>query len=127
MKKNLFTLFVMLSFSLIVSAQNDLAPDQNPNYAISRDKYMRLSDSVNRWHSTTLQNTYHAIDWVADRAKAREDRRDFRQQLRLERARWNGYDYRSDGYYNSYYNNNNYYSPYNNYPYNRRQMYYRWR
>lgn len=126
MKKVLLSLVTMLSLFSIVKGQTELAPDQNPNYQISRAKYMQVSDSLNKWHSTTLQNTYHAIDWVADRQQAKEDRREFRQQLRMERARWSGYSYRNDGYYSPYYNNNNYYSPYNSYPYNQRRLYHRW-
>ncbi|HTD93507.1 MAG TPA: hypothetical protein VK644_06840 [Chitinophagaceae bacterium] len=91
-----------------------LAPDQNPNFTVSRDKYMQLADSLTRWESTTTQETYKAIDWLADRREARMDRREFRQQLRLERARW-GTDY-----YDSYYNNYPVYrNPWNSYrPYN---------
>jgi len=87
----------------IAHAQTGLAPDQNPSYAISRAKYMQIADSLNEWHSTTQQNIYKAIDWLADRKEARADRREFRRQLRMERARWD-YDY-NDGYYHRNYNN----------------------
>lgn len=90
-----------------------LAPNQNPNYAVSRDKYMRLADSLTRWHSTTLQDTYAAPDWYEQKLQRREDRRDFRRQLRLERARY----YRS---YSDYYG----YQPYR-YDGHRYQRYYR--
>lgn len=93
-------------------AQTKLAPDQNPNFAASRDKYMKMADSLNEWHSTTFQDTYKAIDWLADRKEARVDRREFRRQLRTERVRFNSsYDnyypyYRNNwGSYNNYYNN----------------------
>lgn len=121
MKKMLLPVLSLLLVSVMANAQTELAPDQNPNYVVSRDKYMQMADSLNQWHSTTLQNTYQAIDFMADKERARNDRREFRQQLRLERARWNNYNYRSDGYFNSpydYSNNNSYYSPYgNNRPY----------
>jgi hypothetical protein len=65
-----------------------LAPNQNPNYAASREKYMRLSDSLTRLHSTTLQDTYSAPDWYEQKMQRREDRRNFHRQLRLERARY---------------------------------------
>jgi len=122
MKAQFLTLLTLLLGSVLVNAQTELAPDQNPNYAISRDKYMKMADSLTQWHSTTLQNTYQAIDWLADRERARKNRIDFRRQLRLERARWNGYNYRNDGYYDPYnsYNNNSYYNPYNNYNRNNR-------
>ena len=102
------------------NAQAGLAPDQNPNYAVSRSKYMQIADSLNEWHSTTQHNIYKAIDWLADRKEARADRREFRRQLRMERAR-RDYDYYNDGYYsNNYYhrNYNNHYR-YNNYRRNR--------
>lgn len=97
-------------------SQTTLSPDQNPNFAVSRDKYMKIADSLNAWHSTTLQENYKAIDWLEDRREARADRREFRRQLRMERARWDN-DYYYDNYnsypYNNYrrgYYNNNYYN-----------------
>jgi hypothetical protein len=117
MKKMLLPVLSLLLSSVMANAQTELAPDQNPNYAVSRDKYMQMADSLNQWHSTTLQNTYQAIDFMADKERARNERTKPRQQLRLERARWNNYNYRNDGYFNSpydYRNNNSYYSPYGN-------------
>ncbi|MBL0152267.1 MAG: hypothetical protein IPP93_01795 [Chitinophagaceae bacterium] len=116
MKKNLLLLVVALFSVAAGNAQNGLLPDQNPNFAVSRDKYMQLADSVNQWHSTTLQNTYEANDWMAKREKNRQ----FRQQLRLERARWDGYNYRNDGYYSYPYRYRNDYYNYYNQPRSRR-------
>jgi hypothetical protein len=121
MKKRLLPFLLMLAISGIVNAQLELAADQNPNFAVSRDKYMKMADSLNQWHSTTFQNTYRAIDWRSDKEKARDDRREFRQQLRLERARWSGYDYRNEGYYNPYYSSRSQYN-YSTY----RNQNYRW-
>ena len=124
MKTYILPLLLVLLTAGNANAQTELAPDQNPNYTISRDKYMKMADSLTRWHSTTLQNTYEAIDFMADREKIRNDRREFRQQLRMERARWYNYNYRNDGYFNPSYNypNNNYYNSYrNNYRNNRWQ------
>ena len=123
MKKNLLHLFstaVVLFCSHTSTAQTDPAPNQNPNYAVSRAKYMQIADSLNEWHSTTQQNIYKAIDWLADRKEARADRREFRRQLRLERARWD-YDYYNDGYYPNNYYHRNYNNRYrsNNYRRNR--------
>jgi len=122
MKKSLLSAFMLLTgFFLSVSGKSQLALvlDQNPNFAISRDKYMKMADSLNAWHSTTLQENYKAIDWLADRKEARADRREFRQQLRLERARWgNDYYYDNYDYYPSYRNRGEYYN--NNYYYNNR-------
>ena len=120
MKKNLLFLAVTITAcfcSYIVTAQTNLAPDQNPNYAVSRAKYMQIADSLNEWHSTTQQENYKAIDWLADRREARADRREFRRQLRMERARWSDYGYYNDGYYlpdNFYHRNHNNYYRYNN-------------
>jgi hypothetical protein len=125
MKKNLLFIVVTaaVSFcSFTVTAQTNLAPDQNPDYAISRARYMQLADSLNEWHSTTQQENYKAIDWLADRREARADRREFRRQIRMERARWGGYDSYNDGFYypnNYYYRKNNNYYRYNNWRRNR--------
>lgn len=88
-------------------AQTQLEPDQNPSFAVSRDKYMKIADSLNGWHSTTIQDRYRAIDWLADRKEARTGRRDFRRQLQLERARYSGYRHHPSYYYprSSYYYN----------------------
>ncbi len=82
----IFTFLLFSGYSLL--AQENLAPEQNPNYEQSRSKYMGLADSLLREHGTTLQNTYKAIDFMADRAEARAERRSWRRNLRMERARW---------------------------------------
>lgn len=120
MKKYILTsaLSVLGIFQICISsAQESLAPDQNPQFAASRDKYLKISDSVNQWHGTTFQETYKAFDWYDQKMERRNDRRQFRRELRMERAR-NSY------YYSPYNNRRNYYSPYynnyNNYNYNNR-------
>ena len=118
MKKSIHLFFFLIIAVIGATAQTGLAPDQNPNYMVSRDKYMKLADSVNAYHSTTVQDTYDAIEWVDDRREAREQRRAFRRELRLERARYGGYYYNDyDDYYSPYYYNN--YNSYNNYRYYR--------
>jgi hypothetical protein len=116
MKRSIHVFFFLLVAATGASAQTGLAADQNPNYMVSRDKYMQLADSVNAYHSTTVQDTYNAIEWIEDRREAREQRREFRRQIRMERARYGGYYY--DDYYTPYYYNN-YNSWNNNYRYNR--------
>ena len=111
MKKYLLILS-LVAFIHTINAQEPLVPNQNPNYAISRAKYMNMSDSITAWQGTTTQDTYKAIDWMADRIEARQNRREFRRDLRMERARWSGYDY-NDNYRGRYFNN--YYYPYDNY------------
>jgi len=107
---------ILLSFNF-VNAQQAGPTDQNPRYEISRQKYMNMADSVNSWHSTTYQDTYRAIDYLADKREARLQRQAFRRELRLERAR-NGYGWYDDyayyssngyGYRNNYYRNTSYY------------------
>ena len=114
MKKVLLSLVIMAAVSYTAVAQTDLAADQNPNYERSLVKYLSMSDSLNKWHSTTQHEMYKAIDWLADRKEARADRREFRRQLRLERAQWG---YQNDYPYNRYYNGN--YNRYRYYPYRR--------
>src|SRR5687767_7841290 len=93
----------LLATSLIVvsaftgTAQNSLAPDQNPNYMVSQARYMKMADSINSWHGTTPQETYKAIDYLEDKRELRATRKAWRRELRMERAR-------SGNWYNGYYN-----------------------
>lgn len=95
MKKIIISLFIF-GFIKTVSAQ-DLAPNQNPNFKTSLEKYLKVNDSLQEFMNTTVQQTYSAPDWYEQRMKRREDRRNFRRQLRLTNAqnrifrnRWNG-------------------------------------
>jgi hypothetical protein len=109
----LFLSLLVTAGANIANAQASLAPDQNPSYSVSRDKYIKMADSINAWHSTTVQQTYRAIDYLEDRRIAREERRAFRRELRLERTRHGGgRSYYDNAYYNPYYLNG-----YNNYGY----------
>lgn len=113
MKKTILSSVVLLAtllFTTGVGAQT-LAPDQNPQYMFSQQKYIRMADSINRWHGTTPQETYKAIDFLADRQEARDLRKAARRELRLERAR-NG-----SWYYNDYYSNPGSYRYYGGYGY----------
>lgn len=80
--KQLITLFV-LSLGLSVQAQ-ELLPDQNPNYLISKNKYMQHKDSLGMYMNTTVQNTYKAYDWY----EARQERRQVRFDNRMQRRLW---------------------------------------
>ena len=94
-------------FTAFISEAQSPGNDQNPNFAASRDKYMKLSDSVNAGQSTTAQQTYKAIDYMADKQEARDARKQFRRDLRMERARdnylYNGMSYRYPRNYRPYY------------------------
>ena len=102
---------ILLTASLIVatvltSTAHNLAPDQNPSFMVSQARYMQMADSINSWHGTTLQETYKAIDYLEDKRELRANRKAWRRELRMERAR-------NSGWYNGYYND--YYYPYNSY------------
>lgn len=106
---------ILLAASLVVvatlsgTAQN-LAQDQNPSFMVSQARYMKMADSINSWHGTTLQDTYKAIDYYEDKLALRASRKAWRRELRMERARNSGW---YSGYYNDYsYPYNSYYRPY---------------
>lgn len=130
MKSNLlfkpFMLIAILFMAGMAQAQ-DLANDQNPRYLESQAKYLQMADSINTLHSTTPQETYKAIDYLADKREARDARRAFRRELRMERARYGyGYDYYYNDYYTPYNNGYYYNRPYRSYyRYNRYNNYYR--
>lgn len=129
MKRNVLYNLLLLPLAMLIATwgmSQSLAPDQNPDYMVSQARYMGMADSLNVTHGETIQDTYKAIDWMADRQQRREDRRAFRRQLRLERARYGyyyndygygyNYNYPSYSYYPSYSGNYWYnYRPYNNY------------
>lgn len=103
---------LILTSALHAQAQHDLVANQNPQYTVSRDKYMKIADSINTWHSTTEQVTYKAIDYLEDKRESRRSSQAFRRQLRLESARYGwsyGYNRFAPAYSDAYYNNNNYY------------------
>ncbi|RYY95762.1 MAG: hypothetical protein EOO11_15135 [Chitinophagaceae bacterium] len=102
MKKAL-PLFVLLLGSLGAAAQT--VPDQNPAFAVSREKYMRMADSITRWHSTTAHDTYKAYDWYEAREERRAARRNSRYAVRLARAQ----RYDRGAYYDPYYDSYNSY------------------
>lgn len=109
--KKTFTLFIIL---FAVLGNNSFAQtfdtDQNPNYIVSKAKYMQLADSINQYHATTVQNTYKAYDWYQAKLERRNDRITFRRQLRMQRVK-NSHQYNNGWYHNS---NNGFY-PYNNF------------
>ena len=99
-------LLILLGSAISLSAAAQSVPDQNPSFAVSRDKYLRMADSVTRWQSTTAQNTYKAYDWYEAREERRSSRRENRQSVRLARAQRSVYQ---DPYnYNPYYYDNRY-------------------
>lgn len=99
MKTFIITL-VILSAGFAVQAQ-ELAPDQNPNYKVSSEKYKTMANGQTAMN-TTVQDTYKAYDWSTAKAERKTERRNERRERRL----YNNYDNR----YNPYDYNNNYYN-----------------
>jgi hypothetical protein len=106
-----FWLFCIVAFAAKAQQQNELAPDQNPDYQKSRSYYMGVKDSLVATMNTTAQQTYKAYDWYEEKMERKAERR----RLRNERYRYNTY-YGSYNNFNNYpYWNNGYYGPaYNN-------------
>jgi hypothetical protein len=129
MKRNVLYNLLLLPMAMLIAIggmSQALVEDQNPDYMISQVKYLGMADSLNALHGTTPQETYKAIDWMAERQERRDARRAFRRELRLARAQY-GWYYNDYSYYNSpgsYYpgygrNYSSYYPAYNgNYYYN---------
>jgi len=114
MKRNVLYNLLLLPIAMLIAVggmSQSLVEDQNPDYMISQVKYLGMADSLNALHGTTPQETYKAIDWMAERQERRDARRAFRRELRLTRAQY-GYYYNGYGYNNGYYNNYNYPSSY---------------
>ncbi len=105
--RKMFTLLMLSVLTSLVYAQTDV-PDQNPNYRASRDRYMKLKDSLLASSNTTIQETYKAYDWYEAREERRKLRRDRRYNLRLARLE-NSYRY---DYYNPYYGGRGWYNNY---------------
>lgn len=113
MKSILLTASLLVIATLTGTAQDNALAQQNPSYMVSQARYMKMADSINSWHGTTVQDTYKAIDFLEDKRELRANRRAWRHELRMERAR-------NSGWYNDGYNNGYYYPSYNNgYYYNR--------
>ena len=118
---------LMLLANSPISAQNKLAPDQNPNYMKSLEKYMEKKDELIKHQGTTIQDTYEAIDDIQikkDRKKLKRANRQKRRMARIENNGYNNYNYIPYRYnYSSSFNNgyqngygyNNFYRQYNQY------------
>lgn len=99
--------FLICFISVTASAQtSQLAPDQNPNYLISQQKYMQYKDSLQSTMNTTVQQTYKAYDWYQAKLERKQNRVENSNQRRLYASYYNAYDYY--GYNNRYYGNNFY-------------------
>ncbi len=113
MKKAGYILGALLTVASFGSVAQGLAPDQNPNYQNSADKYAQQSDELTTTQSETLQETYKAYDWREAKAEKQKIRKDRQHELRKLKYQTRNRCYRTNGYYNSgynngYYNNQNY-------------------
>ena len=123
MKRNLIVISSLLLGSLYAGTanaqQSGLAPDQNPRYKESQEKYFKSADSLISQHGTTIQNTYKAYDWYEAKLERRRQNREWRHEERM-----NGYydypylsigaDFSPFGRYGGY-NYGNYYGGRNSY------------
>ncbi len=99
-----------------IKAQEELVPDQNPNYKRSMEKYMTDKDELLKNQGKTIQATYKAIDDMQLKEEHKALRRTYRQERRLARINNRGYFYNSPYYsynYNPYGYNSGYNSGYN--------------
>ncbi len=103
MKRILLASF-LLTAAAVNAQENKLAPDQNPNYKISQDRYIKAQDELLASMNTTVQNTYKAYDWYEAKRERKQQRYNDRQERRLYRLQ--------NQYYTPYNNYNNYYDPY---------------
>jgi len=108
MKLQLLFMLVFSVTALTAQTTTDLLPDQNPNYLISQNKYMQYRDSLLLTQNTTVQQTYKAYDWYTAKLERRQDRRNFRREIRLANAyNWNNnWNNGWDNNWNNRWNNN---------------------
>lgn len=123
MKRAGYILGGLMLLSSLGTVAQELAPNQNPNYMRSAEKYAAQSETLTASQSTTVQDTYKAYDWREAKAEEKQEREDRRYELRKMRIETRNRCYpprRNYGYYNGY-NNGYYYNPgynYNGYNYN---------
>jgi len=118
-------LFIAALFTSVIgmnaqTAPATQAPDQNPNYYKSRDKYMAKSEELLANQGKTIQETYKAIDDMQLKQERKDLARQRRHERRMARIQSRGRYYYGNNYYNSgYYGNgygynSNYYNGYAN-------------
>lgn len=109
--KQLMTIFGLAIGSLLFSQTTyaqELAPDQNPNYRVSMVKYMAVKDSLTNTMSTTVQDTYKAYDWYEAKLERKAQKKQWKHEERMARAKYGrSYSSYDNGYYGNYYNGYN--------------------
>jgi hypothetical protein len=81
-----FTLLVILAATTLPAFSQEKTGDQNLWYQESRQHYMLVADSLTQSQSTTLQQTYKAYDFLQLKQEKKDQRREWRQQNRAQRA-----------------------------------------
>lgn len=112
MKKILLFGLLLIFFTATNAQDNTLAPDQNPNYKQSLDKYKSQSDKLLATMNTTVQDTYKAYDWYEAKMERRHQRIEDRRERRLYRLQNLGYYYNPYNYYYDPFDTPYRYSPY---------------
>jgi hypothetical protein len=97
-------LLFFIGFISSLQAQQQLAPDQNPNYLISQQKYTGIKDSLQSTMNTTVQQTYKAYDWYQAKLERKQNRIENRNVRRLYRS-YNDYSYFNNDRFNNRWNN----------------------
>jgi hypothetical protein len=109
MKKALLCLIVIAA-GFAANAQ-EFAPDQNPNYKVSLEKYTTNMVTLQTTNNTTVQDTYKAYDWSTAKAERKAERRNFRRERALFNTYNNGWN---NNNWNNGWNNNNWNNGWNN-------------
>lgn len=100
------------------SVAQELAPDQNPNYMRSAQKYADRAETLTATQSTTIQETYEAYDWREAKAEAKQERIDRRFELRKMRIESRNNRFCQPFNRRGWYYGNGFYHPGYNYNYN---------
>ncbi|WP_196889129.1 hypothetical protein [Aureivirga sp. CE67] len=91
---------IALFFSSFLFAQQNsesLDYDQNPNYKISQEKYMKEGQQYVALEGTTLQQTYKAIDPMEEKRELKA----LKKKYRAQRLKWR-HEERMEKYKNGY-------------------------
>lgn len=104
----LMSLLPLIGFSQV----RGIMSDQNPNHQKAYEQYATNEDDETNQLSTTVQNTYEAVDeW--------QEKKDWKEYKKRERFEAKMEQKRNRTYYRPYRSYRNYYSPYGG-NYNRR-------
>lgn len=112
MQKILLSYLLVLIAVSVKAQDNSLAPDQNPNYKISLEKYKSQQDKLLATMNTTVQDTYKAYDWYTAKQERRQQRIADRRERRLYEAQNYGNYYNPFNYYYDPFSIPYRYSPY---------------